>query len=142
MSGICPGRHLADSMVWIGIVRLLAVFDVQKAKDADGNVVEPNIEFTTSLTRFVWAFSERPRRSDRFIFPVIPNRSLATSDHDRRRPSSSLGRRTTYTWQVLLLSPLDAGSRHADAKPISRRSTFLALILGEGIYVAEQPGKT
>lgn len=41
-------------MVWIGIARLLAVFDIQKAKDADGNVLEPNIEFTTALTRSVW----------------------------------------------------------------------------------------
>ncbi|EKM55769.1 uncharacterized protein PHACADRAFT_195821 [Phanerochaete carnosa HHB-10118-sp] len=60
---VCPGRHLADNMVWIGIVRILAVFDIGKAKDADGNVVEPQIEFTTSITSHPKPFScdLRPR---------------------------------------------------------------------------------
>ena len=52
---ICPGRYLADNTVWIAIVRLMAVFDIQKAKGADGNVIEPKIEFVTALTRFARA---------------------------------------------------------------------------------------
>nr|BAL05150.1 cytochrome P450 [Phanerodontia chrysosporium] len=47
---ICPGRHLAGDMVWIAIARVLAVFDIQKARDADGNAIEPNIEFTTAVS--------------------------------------------------------------------------------------------
>ncbi|GJE86818.1 cytochrome P450 [Phanerochaete sordida] len=47
---ICPGRYLARDMVWIAIARILAVFEVQKAHDAAGNIVEPAIEFVTSLT--------------------------------------------------------------------------------------------
>ncbi|EKM55768.1 uncharacterized protein PHACADRAFT_209296 [Phanerochaete carnosa HHB-10118-sp] len=47
---VCPGRYLADNMIWIGIVRILAVFDIGKAKDADGSIIEPRIEFITSLS--------------------------------------------------------------------------------------------
>ncbi|EKM55771.1 uncharacterized protein PHACADRAFT_195823 [Phanerochaete carnosa HHB-10118-sp] len=47
---ICPGRYLADNMVWIAVVNILAAFDVRKTKDADGNIIEPQIEFITSIT--------------------------------------------------------------------------------------------
>ncbi|GJE97077.1 hypothetical protein PsYK624_132870 [Phanerochaete sordida] len=47
---ICPGRYLANDMVWIAIARILAVFEVQKARDAAGNFIEPSIEFVTNLT--------------------------------------------------------------------------------------------
>nr|BAL05152.1 cytochrome P450 [Phanerodontia chrysosporium] len=60
---LCPGRYLADDVVWLAIARILAVFDIQKAVDADGNVVEPHIEFTTVLTSHPKPFpcSLRPR---------------------------------------------------------------------------------
>ncbi|EKM55770.1 uncharacterized protein PHACADRAFT_256631 [Phanerochaete carnosa HHB-10118-sp] len=63
---ICPGRYLADNMVWIAIVRILAVFDVGKARDADGNVVEPSIEFTTVVTSHPKPFAcdLRPRSEE------------------------------------------------------------------------------
>ena len=38
-------------MVWIAIARLLAVFEIEKARDAASNIIEPNIEFVTALTR-------------------------------------------------------------------------------------------
>ncbi|GJE97079.1 hypothetical protein PsYK624_132890 [Phanerochaete sordida] len=47
---VCPGRYLAHDMLWIAIVRILAVMDVQKARDAAGNIVGPGIEFITALT--------------------------------------------------------------------------------------------
>ncbi|KIL66933.1 hypothetical protein M378DRAFT_355739 [Amanita muscaria Koide BX008] len=37
---ICPGRHLADSVIWLTIASVLATFNISKAKDADGNLVE------------------------------------------------------------------------------------------------------
>ncbi|KAK7041998.1 cytochrome P450, partial [Favolaschia claudopus] len=42
---ICPGKHLAISMLWIAIVSILASFDVKKATDEDGNVIEPSYEY-------------------------------------------------------------------------------------------------
>ncbi|KAJ7453443.1 cytochrome P450 [Mycena latifolia] len=45
---ICPGRHLATSSVWITIVSILATFDIQKAVDDMGNVIEPTGEYTSA----------------------------------------------------------------------------------------------
>src|SRR6266704_2930342 len=37
---LCPGRHLAVSAVWITIASLIAAFDITKAIDENGNVIE------------------------------------------------------------------------------------------------------
>jgi hypothetical protein len=50
---ICPGRYLANDTVWIAIARILAVFTISKAKDANGNVIEPEIAYVTTITRYV-----------------------------------------------------------------------------------------
>ncbi|KAA1470988.1 cytochrome P450 [Dentipellis sp. KUC8613] len=46
---ICPGRHFADSLLWTMMVRIIAVFDLRKPLDADGNVIEPSGEYLTGL---------------------------------------------------------------------------------------------
>ncbi|KAF7348398.1 O-methylsterigmatocystin oxidoreductase [Mycena sanguinolenta] len=37
---ICIGRHAADATVWATIVSILSTFDIEKAKDEDGNIIE------------------------------------------------------------------------------------------------------
>ena len=46
---ICPGRYMAFSAVWIAIASLLTVFDIKKAVDEDGNVIEPSHEYLSAL---------------------------------------------------------------------------------------------
>ncbi|KAJ7448970.1 cytochrome P450 [Mycena latifolia] len=46
---VCPGRHLATSSVWITVVSILATFDIQKAVDDMGNVIEPTGEYISAL---------------------------------------------------------------------------------------------
>ncbi|KAI0911289.1 cytochrome protein [Ustulina deusta] len=46
---ICPGRYIADSSVWLTIVRTLAVFDISKGLDENGCEIEPFMKFTPSL---------------------------------------------------------------------------------------------
>ncbi|KAH7915601.1 CyP450 monooxygenase [Hygrophoropsis aurantiaca] len=46
---ICVGRHLADAAVWLAIVNILAVFDLGKAKDEHGRVLEPAAEWTPGV---------------------------------------------------------------------------------------------
>ncbi|EKM54974.1 uncharacterized protein PHACADRAFT_142793 [Phanerochaete carnosa HHB-10118-sp] len=43
---ICPGRHMAYESIWLAIASVIAVFDVTKAVDAHGKVVEPSGEYT------------------------------------------------------------------------------------------------
>ncbi|KAF1954731.1 O-methylsterigmatocystin oxidoreductase [Byssothecium circinans] len=42
---ICPGRYVADNALFITIAQSLAVFNVSKAVDGNGKVVEPKVEF-------------------------------------------------------------------------------------------------
>ena len=39
---MCPGRHLAFSNIWNIVASVLALFDVVKSKDAEGNEIEVN----------------------------------------------------------------------------------------------------
>ena len=43
---ICPGRFMAYESMWIAVASVLATFEVSKAKDADGNELTPNEEYT------------------------------------------------------------------------------------------------
>ena len=36
----CPGRHLADSLLWIEIASLLAVFTFAPARDKEGKEID------------------------------------------------------------------------------------------------------
>ncbi|KAA1473811.1 cytochrome P450 [Dentipellis sp. KUC8613] len=46
---ICPGRHLVDSNLWLVLASVLAVFDVVKAKDSDGNDIPVEEAYTDHL---------------------------------------------------------------------------------------------
>ncbi|KAL1751241.1 cytochrome P450 [Schizophyllum commune] len=48
---VCLGRHLAYNSVWIMIASILRVYNIQKAKDADGRPVEPRRVWVTALTQ-------------------------------------------------------------------------------------------
>lgn len=48
---ICPGKDLADPSVFLSVAMTLAVFDISKFKDEQGNVVEPVYEYTPGIIR-------------------------------------------------------------------------------------------
>lgn len=48
---ICPGRHFAMESLWVLIVYVLATLQIDKAKDADGKVIEPSGEYTSGMLR-------------------------------------------------------------------------------------------
>ncbi|EKM54973.1 uncharacterized protein PHACADRAFT_195002, partial [Phanerochaete carnosa HHB-10118-sp] len=43
---ICPGRHMAYESLWIAVASVIAAFDITKAVDAHGAVIEPSGEYT------------------------------------------------------------------------------------------------
>ncbi|OBZ78498.1 O-methylsterigmatocystin oxidoreductase [Grifola frondosa] len=47
----CPGVHLIESSLWIVMASILAAFDIKKAVDDFGNVVEPEIAFDNAIFR-------------------------------------------------------------------------------------------
>ncbi|KAJ6524368.1 cytochrome P450 [Mycena capillaripes] len=46
---LCPGRHMARSSLWIAVASILATFNITKAVDDSGNVVEPTFEYDSAL---------------------------------------------------------------------------------------------
>ena len=46
---ICPGKHIATSTLWITVASILTTFRISKAIDADGKVIEPSQEYTSSM---------------------------------------------------------------------------------------------
>ncbi|KAG6843426.1 hypothetical protein H0H87_004685, partial [Tephrocybe sp. NHM501043] len=46
---ICPARYMAFSAVWIAIASIVATFEIAKARDANGEVIEPSYEYISAL---------------------------------------------------------------------------------------------
>ncbi|KAH9943945.1 cytochrome P450 [Amylocystis lapponica] len=53
---ICPGLHFAEVSLWLVMSNVLAVFNISKAIDAQGQEIEPIVEWTTSITSHPKAF--------------------------------------------------------------------------------------
>ncbi|KAF7369664.1 Cytochrome P450 [Mycena venus] len=49
---ICPGRYMATASIWITVASMLAAFDIEKAVDKDGKVVEPSFEYSSTGVLF------------------------------------------------------------------------------------------
>ena len=48
---VCPGLHLAEASMFLSIAMTLAAYDIRKKRDADGNVIEPKLEYSTGTIR-------------------------------------------------------------------------------------------
>ncbi|KAJ7253639.1 family 64 cytochrome P450, partial [Mycena rebaudengoi] len=46
---VCPGRHMAQSTLWITVASLLAVFAITKAIGKDGQILEPSYKYHSAL---------------------------------------------------------------------------------------------
>jgi cytochrome P450 len=72
---ICPGRHFAVSAVWIAIASLVAAFDITKAIDEDGNVVEADPPYQSSLLciakQFTCSMKPRSKKHEQAIHATL-----------------------------------------------------------------------
>lgn len=68
---ICPGRFAAESILWAGIVSILATLRIEKAKGIDGHDVEVKKQFTTGLSihslPFRCAFVGRSAQKEKLV---------------------------------------------------------------------------
>ncbi|KAJ7252542.1 cytochrome P450 [Mycena rebaudengoi] len=60
---VCPGRHMAQSILWVTVASLLAVFNITKAIGEDGKILEPSYEYHSALVSMPFPFkcSIKPR---------------------------------------------------------------------------------
>ena len=47
----CSGKNMALDTVWIAMATILAVFDIEKAVDENGNVITPAVAFRRSTIK-------------------------------------------------------------------------------------------
>ncbi|KAL6711774.1 hypothetical protein ACN47E_002817 [Coniothyrium glycines] len=60
---VCPGRYVADNALFVTIAQALSVFSIEKARDAQGKVIEPQVQFEPGVVSHPLAYqtSIRPR---------------------------------------------------------------------------------
>ncbi|KAJ7119924.1 cytochrome P450 [Mycena crocata] len=46
---LCPGRHMATASLWIAVASILATFEINKAIDEHGRVIEPTNSFDSGI---------------------------------------------------------------------------------------------
>jgi cytochrome P450 len=46
---MCPGRYMACEAIWLTIACTLAVFDICKAKDEQGNAITPGEDYSAGF---------------------------------------------------------------------------------------------
>ncbi|KZP29761.1 cytochrome P450 [Athelia psychrophila] len=63
---VCPGRAVAEQSAWLAAGSILAMFDISKAVDREGAIIEPSGRYTSGLTRHPEAFKCRikPRSNE------------------------------------------------------------------------------
>ena len=64
---VCPGKKLADSSLFISISMILATFNIHKAKDEHGNIIEPDCTYQPGVVRSVYFMFFRVPRHARVL---------------------------------------------------------------------------
>ncbi|KIY53510.1 cytochrome P450 [Fistulina hepatica ATCC 64428] len=68
---VCPGRHLADTTLWILMATMLATVNIEKVIGPDGKPVTPNVSLTPGLTshpeHFPCKISPRSRIAEELV---------------------------------------------------------------------------
>ena len=57
---ICPGMHLAIDSMFVSIAMSLATLNIDKKKDANGQYIEPRVEYTTGIVRYIFHIARSP----------------------------------------------------------------------------------
>ncbi|KAF9479499.1 cytochrome P450 [Pholiota conissans] len=63
---ICPGSHIATSVLWLTAASILSTFNISKAVDENGMPIEPNVEYKSGLICHPYPFkcSIKPRSKE------------------------------------------------------------------------------
>ncbi|KAF7333120.1 Cytochrome P450 [Mycena venus] len=73
--GVCPGKQFAYSLVWITIASILATFDITKAVDENGDIIEPTYEYLSAMVTqplpFKCSITPRSAEAERLISETI-----------------------------------------------------------------------
>ncbi|KAK7451737.1 hypothetical protein VKT23_012417 [Stygiomarasmius scandens] len=73
---ICPARYMAYSSIWITIASLLSAYNISKAMDEQGNIIEPSYECTSTLAYmsvpFKCSITPRNESTEEMVRQLVP----------------------------------------------------------------------
>ncbi|KAJ8463525.1 hypothetical protein ONZ45_g17548 [Pleurotus djamor] len=73
--GICPGRHLATSSVFIAVATIFSALHISKSKGEDGKEITPEVEYVTGVTShpkpFVCDLSSRNEATRKLVDEAV-----------------------------------------------------------------------
>ena len=52
---LCPGRWIAIETIWLTVATVLFAFDISKARDESGKILEPDTQYTPAMLRYATA---------------------------------------------------------------------------------------
>jgi Cytochrome P450 len=83
---ICPGRYLADASMFLTFAQSLAVFNIEKAVDGDGQIIDPKHGFKpgiiSPLAPFQITVTPRTSQHEHLIVDVLQRFPWEDSDKD------------------------------------------------------------
>jgi hypothetical protein len=96
---ICPGQHIAVSMLKLTVASVLSVFDLSKAKDEAGREIEPTKEYHESMFWSVqFQLALFTTINSCFLCPAIPRNFFVPSNHDHPKQCRQFGQRKKTDW--------------------------------------------
>lgn len=70
---ICPGRRLAESTLFLAVARVLATFDISKARDPEGRGIEPEIGIGPGAVAAPLPFSVTVEPRNDTVVDLVPS---------------------------------------------------------------------
>lgn len=122
----CPGKALALSTLWLTTASLLCAFNITKALDENGNPIEAEIKYTSSLVWYV-RLSIPFTSHTQYNYLVIRYLSSARLNPDRKRRKVSSGLLQTIridSKEIGHISLPQSGSLYIDLGSCYKQSGF------------------
>jgi hypothetical protein len=83
---ICPGRYISNDNLFITVARLLAIFNITKATDENGEPIEPKLKYTPGIVshpeKFPYAIAVRSQKHEELIRSAEADYPWGKSDAD------------------------------------------------------------
>jgi cytochrome P450 len=72
---ICPGRHAADASLFATVSTILATVHIERAKDAEGKEIIPEVDQTSGILSqpkaFEWSAKPRSKRAEALLAAAL-----------------------------------------------------------------------
>lgn len=121
----CPGRFIGLDFVWIVVASLLSTYNISKAVDENGQIIEVKPDYTSILIRYVQIPPLKAIRSTEVpVFSAIPNHLNAVLLPDQTTPEHLLNRPKIFRFETWPAHTHDTLCSHRVSRELYPRFTI------------------